>query len=166
MPSQKPRVQVLLKAHQFELISRWAALQGASRSSVVAGLIEAVEPVLERVVVVLEAASKAQGQLHGGLRQSAERMEADLQPIIAEVLSQVDMFVADVEGSLPKEVMPESPPARSKRRRKLPVPGGTGGPKGQVPTPVPVTRGSGRGVKHVSAGNSSKRVPARRGAKK
>ena len=56
MATTKPRINVTLEQHRYDLFKRLAALQGVSMSSLVAELLEAVADPMERVCVVLEAA--------------------------------------------------------------------------------------------------------------
>lgn len=97
MPNKSPRIQVTVTPQQYELLSRVASLRGESRSKVVSELVETIEPMLERMVVVLEAASKAQSDYVEGLRQGMERAESDIMPLMRQALDQFDMFLAEQE---------------------------------------------------------------------
>jgi hypothetical protein len=91
------RIQVAFEPHDYELIKRLAGLQDQSMSAVVGDLFDSVSPVLERVCVVLEAAKKAKENAHSGIKEQAERIEQEMQPLINAALDQFDMFASFVE---------------------------------------------------------------------
>lgn len=129
MATTKPRINVTLEPHRYELLKRLAGLQGVSMSYLMSDLLETVSEPLERVCVVLEAASKASQSVSDGLRAAAERAEGVLLPQAEALMGQTDLFLADV----------------------LKVAGGSGHDDetgaawhggGAAPDPRPVTRGS------------------------
>ena len=95
MPSRNPRVNVTLTMQQYDLVSRLAKSQGRSRSAVLLELLETVTPVLQRVVVITEAAQRVQAQAKEGFRESAERAEAAILPQVTEAMGQFDLLVED-----------------------------------------------------------------------
>lgn len=145
MPTINPRVNVTLKPHQYELLTRLGRAQGRSRSAILLELLELVFPVLERVVVAIEGAQKAQDMARDGLRESVERAEQAILPHVAAAMGQLDAFVDQVASvasadratyERPPAVGPAAPEARRSRSSD----------------PRPVTRGSGRGGRHPSTG--------------
>ena len=143
MPTINPRVNVTLKPHQYELLTRLGRAQGRSRSAILLELLELVFPVLERVVVAVEGAQKAQDMARDGLRESVERAEQAILPHVAAAMGQMDAFVdqvAGLQGSHP--ATSESPQAGGRRA--------AGGRPSRSSDPRPVTRGSPRGVGHPS----------------
>ena len=60
MATEKPRINMALRQEYYDIVSRLAKIQGRSRSAIVVELLEAAMPTLERVVVVTEAAMRAQ----------------------------------------------------------------------------------------------------------
>ena len=143
MPTINPRVNVTLKPHQYELLTRLGRAQGRSRSAILLELLELVFPVLERVVVAVEGAQKAQDMARDGLRESVERAEQAILPHVAAAMGQLDAFVDQVAGLAgPDRVTSGSPPAGG--------PAGAGGARSRSADPRPVTRGSPRGVAHPS----------------
>lgn len=139
MPTVNPRVNVTLKPHQYELLTRLGRVQGRSRSAILLELLDLVFPVLERVVVVSEEAQRAQDLARTGLRESVERAEAAILPHVQAALGQLDLLVDQV--AQPAAVSQD--PALVGRGTR---PTG-GGLRSGSRTPVPVTRGSGRGGK-------------------
>lgn len=118
MATTKPRINVTLEQHRYELFKRVAALQGVSMSALVAELLEMVAEPMERVCVVLEAAAKAPGELKEGLRAAVDRAEATLIPSAVKALDQFDLFLGDCDAAIDASA------------------------KAAVPDPRPVTRGS------------------------
>lgn len=154
MPSKLPTISVRLKPYVFEVFARLAELQGRSRGSVVADLLEAVHPPLMRTVALLEAARDAPAQVQSGLLRTLEDMEMDLVQVSGGSLAQMDMLIERARQ-----------PARGEaERREAPTEQAAAfaqksGKKGGS-TPVLVTRGSGR----VSASRSRTRKPRSGGA--
>lgn len=99
MATTKPRINVTLEPHRYELFKRLAALQGVSMSALVADLLETIAEPMERVCVVLEAALKAPAELKTGLRAAVDRAEGLLMPSLITAHDQLDMFLeAAVSG--------------------------------------------------------------------
>lgn len=90
MPTKKPRVAVTLKPETHEVIERLAALQGRSRGSVIAELLDAVTPALSRTVALMDAAQQAPKQVQQGLAATIEQMERELVGEQASALAQLD----------------------------------------------------------------------------
>jgi len=78
MPSSKPAIAVRLPQHVFDVFARLAELQGRSKGSVVAEILEAVYPPLMRTVALLEAAAEAPKQVRESLVGVLEDIERDL----------------------------------------------------------------------------------------
>lgn len=92
MPTAKPRIAVTLEQSTFEVIARMASLQGVSRGSVVADLLDSVAPVLARTVALLEAAAAAPKQVQDGLREVVESAHDDFMVIAGDATNQLDML--------------------------------------------------------------------------
>ena len=104
MATTKPRIQVTLKPSQHQLLQRLAKLQKRSMASVVAELFDEVEPVYERVAVVLEAAIRAQTSAKQGMVDALHAAEAEMAPHVAAAMGQFDLLeqhfgVTAVSGS-------------------------------------------------------------------
>lgn len=99
MPTVKPRITTTLTANTFEVIARMAKLQGVSRGSVVAELLESVGPVLARTVALLEAASDAPKQVRDGLRATVENTHDELVEIGGDTIKQMDWLLGAFEGA-------------------------------------------------------------------
>lgn len=106
MPTSKPRINLTFRQEHYELISRLAKVQGTTRTKVLMEFIEQVLPVLERVVVVAEAASRAQEQAKEGLRSSLERAEAAVAPLATAAMGQLDWVLKDAQTAAGAVVAP------------------------------------------------------------
>jgi len=108
MATTKPRINVTLEPHRFELYKRLAALQGVSMSALVVELLEAVAEPMERVCVVLEAAKTAPASVLNGLRSAIGKAEAELMPNALKVIEQGDVFFTEVENAIAINAKEES----------------------------------------------------------
>jgi hypothetical protein len=144
MPTRNPRVNVTLSAQQYDLVSRLSNAQGRSRSAVLLELLEIVTPVLERVVVSVEAAQRVQVQAREGLRESVEAAEAAILPHVASSMGQLDLLV---EAAIRAQEGPLHPFAYPGRERKRAAGAHRTASRKSGSGPRPVTRGPGRGAK-------------------
>lgn len=103
MPSANPRINLTLTPPRYELLTRLAKLQGSSRAGIISETMELIYPMLERVCVVLEVAQKAQQTRREGLQEVVAKAEAELMPLLYEAVSQFDLFMDDVGGTVGAE---------------------------------------------------------------
>jgi hypothetical protein len=110
-------------------------------SKVLAELFDEIEPVYERVAVVLEAAVRAQTSAKQGMVDAFQAAEAEMAPHVAAAMGQFDMLVntfgpaQDVAAGAPSGARIAAPPS--------------------APTPTQVTRGSGLPTTHTRTRPSS-----------
>ena len=93
MPTKKPRINLTLQPERYELLRRLAVLQESSMASIIIEVMDSVYPVLERVVIVLEAAKNAKTSQKEGMRKAVETAEEEMMPHMYEAISQFDMFM-------------------------------------------------------------------------
>ena len=93
MPTVKPRINITLQPERYDLLRRLSSLQGSSMASIVVEVMDSVYPVLERVVIVLEAAKNAQTSQKEGMRKAVEAAEVEMMPHMYDAISQFDMFI-------------------------------------------------------------------------
>lgn len=98
MPTLKPRVQVTLEPHTHEVIERLSILQGRTRGSIIAELLDSIAPTLGRTVALLEAAQAAPGEVKRGLRAVVEDVHQELIDVSGDLSAQLD-FILDSLGS-------------------------------------------------------------------
>jgi hypothetical protein len=128
MPTEKPRLQVTLTPKQHDLLSRLSLLQKRSRAAVLLEVFQTIEPVLERVAAILEAAVRAQHDALDGLRTATESAQANVEPMMVQALGQLDLLVAaaGVDQAAPPGRADAAPEARGRPSRRDP-PALTGG---------------------------------------
>lgn len=97
MPATNPRISISIPLYRHDLLRRLAGLQGVSVSSMVGDLLAEFYPVLERVCVALEAAKQAQESSKAGVREAADRALREMEPLMAAVTAQADLFFAEVD---------------------------------------------------------------------
>jgi hypothetical protein len=98
MPTAKPRIAVTLNQQTFEVIARMAQLQGCSRGSIVADMMDAVAPALTRTIALLEAAADAPQQVRDGLRSVVESTHNDLVEASGGAIKQMDFLLDAFSG--------------------------------------------------------------------
>lgn len=96
MPTIKPRVAVTLEPQTHEVIERLAVLQGRTRGSVIADLLDSVAPALTRTVALLEAAASAPDEVKRGLRGVVEGLHGQLVDASGGATGQLDMLLGEV----------------------------------------------------------------------
>lgn len=102
MPTIKPRVQVTLEPETHAVIERFAQLQGRTRGSVIAELLDSVAPSLTRTVALLEAAFEAPESIKSGLRGVIEGLQGDLVNASGDTAKQLDFVLNQMEQDAQK----------------------------------------------------------------
>lgn len=97
MPTIKPRVQVTLEPETHAVIERFAQLQGRTRGSVIAELLDSVAPSLTRTVALLEAAFEAPKSVKNGLRGVVESLRAELVDASGDASKQLNFVLSQME---------------------------------------------------------------------
>jgi hypothetical protein len=134
MPTAKPRIQVTVTESQYQLLKRLAQLQHRSMSAVLSEIIDQIEPVYERVAVVLQAAVRAQASMKEGMTQGMEQAEAELAPLVGKAMGQLDLLVNQAEGYAEAAASRSGAERGSASESPRPVTRGSGTP---TPTPQP-----------------------------
>jgi hypothetical protein len=93
MATEKPRITITLEPEQYAVLSRLSKLQGGSMSRIVVEFLSECVPVLDRMCDALDIARQAQGLARTNLRKAIEQTEQELQPLAAQVLNQMDLWV-------------------------------------------------------------------------
>ena len=144
MPTANPRIAITVLPHRHDLLKRLAALQGVSMAALVSELLEEFYPVLERVCVALEMAQHAQDSSKSGIREAAAKAEADLAPLVASSMDQLDMFLQKMQDTIQGENKHDLAPTESGARSDTGSGGGCSNPSASEGlSPRVVTRGSG-----------------------
>lgn len=95
---RNPRVIVAFKPHEYDIVKRLAAVTGTTMSKALHGQIEAVLPVLEKVVESLEAAQRTKGAARAKLLAQAMALHTEMDEVAAHALNQFDLFVSAAQG--------------------------------------------------------------------
>ena len=99
MPAKNPRLTITLKpalAAQFRQLSQ---LTGNSQSALIGDLLEGSEPVLARVIQVLEAAQVAKQSIRGRLAEDMDKAQAQVEGALGVAMEGFH----DITGALLKE---------------------------------------------------------------
>jgi hypothetical protein len=137
MPAKNPRLTITLKpalAAQFRQLSQ---LTGNSQSALIGDLLEGSEPVLARVIQVLEAAQVAKQSIRGRLAEDMDKAQAQVEGALGVAMEGFH----DITGALLKEA--EAVTKRAPRQRHASAAQAAGAVPGAAsPTPI-----SNRGVR-------------------
>lgn len=90
MPTANPRITITLTPAVHALLKRMSTLTGNSQSAIVAELLETSQPVLQRVVTVLEAAHLAQANVGEKVKDSLAVAQAKLERQLGLALETMD----------------------------------------------------------------------------
>ena len=82
MPAKYPRLTITMRPGLHAMLRRLSELTGQSQSALIFELLDGAEPVLSRVIRLLEAANQAKDEMRGRLahemRGAQERIEQQL----------------------------------------------------------------------------------------
>lgn len=95
---RNPRVVVAFKPHEFDVVKRLAAVTGTTMSKALHGQLEAVLPILEKVVESLEAAQRTEGTSRAKLVAQALKLHTEMDEVAAHALDQIDLFASAAAG--------------------------------------------------------------------
>jgi hypothetical protein len=143
MPTLKPRVQVTLEPQTHEVFARLAYLQGRTRGSIIAELLDSIAPALTQTIAILEAAQSAPQHVKDGLKAVVETAHDDLVLAAGDGIKQMDFLLSELSGGdanphvvtrgsgLTDTPPPQSPktkrkPATTRATAKSTTPNGTG----------------------------------------
>lgn len=98
MPTKKPRATITFQPHHYELLKRWAELQGVSMSALLGEFLEAAYPAMSRTVALLEAAREAPRQVREGLATALDQVEGELRERVEGVEYAFDALDSAVRG--------------------------------------------------------------------
>lgn len=131
------------------MLQRLSKANGVPMSKIVGELLEVAEPMLERAVVILEAAQRMKGQIPAALKESLAKAEAEAVEASTATMGSLDLFAAqlrDVAAGKGAEASPQAA-RRAPARPSTPVPSNHGGQVGKTARNRPRTasrKGGGR----------------------
>lgn len=97
MPTSKPRINVTLEQHEFDLFKRYAELQGVSMSKVISGFMGLTIKPVERLCVMLESINNANTDVKNGFKTSIDNSEQILSSVYQKHISQNDLFLSTID---------------------------------------------------------------------
>lgn len=96
MPATNPRISVTVQPSIDALLTRLSELTGQSKSAFVADLLENSMPILERMVIVIDAAKQAQVSLKDQSLKDMEEAEAKLHEVLGVTMDIFDEGTASI----------------------------------------------------------------------
>lgn len=97
MATNKPRITLTLEPRQYEVLRSISDSSGQSMSGIVADLIEASQPILERMAVTFQKLKQVKEVERSSLLQAMDDAQAAFEPMAQEVIGQFDLFMERVE---------------------------------------------------------------------
>lgn len=96
MPTINPRINVTLSPSLYDLVSRLATHQRASKSQVLRELLEAAEPALQRAATLMDSASKASAAIKEKLGRSLSAAQDQAEAQLGLQLAHLDAASEDL----------------------------------------------------------------------
>jgi len=97
MATIKPRITITLNPGTYRVLKSISAFGGKPMSAFVAEMLDGAMPMLERMAVTFQAIKEAQDRERGRFIVSLDRAQSVLEPAVAEVIGQFDLFLQTVE---------------------------------------------------------------------
>lgn len=111
MPAKNPRLTITMQPGLHSLLRRLSELTGQSQSSLIFDLLDGAQPVLSRVIHLLEASNNAKQQLKGKL---ALDMKAAQDRIEQQLGLALEHFEPEDTYSLMKEIEANAVPRQAR----------------------------------------------------
>lgn len=105
MPTTKPRISITIDADDLAVLDRYAAASGTPRASMLAALIKATVPELERAADLIELANAAPRRVLEGAVENLSNATADamgfLEPFRGDFRLAMDLLDHKLQRELP-----------------------------------------------------------------
>ena len=98
MATKNPRLTITLKPELSEHFRRLSDLTGQSQSSIISELLAGSEPVLERMIRVLEAAGAAKGAIRGRGARGLDDAQQQLEGVLDIACGGFDSVLQELES--------------------------------------------------------------------
>lgn len=98
MATKNPRLTITLKPELSEYFRRLSELTGQSQSSIISELLAGSEPVLERMIRVLEAAEAAKGAIRGRVARGLDDAQQQLEGVLDIACGGFDSALQELES--------------------------------------------------------------------
>lgn len=99
MATTKPRITITLTERQHQLLKAIGEGSGYSMSALVVDLVEASEPVLERMAVTFQKLKQASDAQKSHMKKSLDEAQSAFEPLVTAGLNQLDMFFGQIEDA-------------------------------------------------------------------
>ena len=97
MPTNKPRITVTLTRRQHDVLKAISDNSGQSMSAFINEILEQSLPVLERMAESFRKIKAARDEQRKRIFEELDQAQAEIEPVLAQVLGQFDLFMANVE---------------------------------------------------------------------
>ena len=116
MATTKPRITVTLTQRQHDVLRVISDCGGQPMSAFISDMLEQALPVLERMAESFRKIKAAQDEQKKRIVEELEQAQAEVEPVLEQVLGQFDLFMAKIEqaaGAAPagSEATPAAAPA-------------------------------------------------------
>ena len=98
MATKNPRLTITLKPELSAHFRRLSDLTGQSQSSIISELLAGSEPVLERMIRVLEAAEAAKGAIRGRVARGLDDAQQQLEGVLDIACCGFDSVLQELES--------------------------------------------------------------------
>ena len=98
MATKNPRLTITLKPELSAHFRRLSDLTGQSQSSIISELLAGSEPVLERMIRVLEAAEAAKGAIRGRVARGLDDAQQQLEGVLDIACGGFDSALQELES--------------------------------------------------------------------
>lgn len=99
MATTKPRITVTLSHRQHDVLKSISDNSGQSMSTFVSELLEQSLPVLERMAETFRKIKAAQDEQKKRIVEELDQAQAEVEPVLDQVLGQFDLFMTKIEGA-------------------------------------------------------------------
>jgi hypothetical protein len=92
MATSKPRITITLDRGLYGVVYRLSRAQGRPMSGLVVELLQEMAPILERAMLLCEAAARAPAEAKARFREAAEQAEVEILPALEQAQASMDKF--------------------------------------------------------------------------
>lgn len=110
MPAKNPRLTITMQPRLHALLRRLSELTGQSQSALIFELLDGAEPVLTRVIRVLEASENAKGEIRGFLATEMETAQGRFE-------HQLGLALMDLGDDVSEDIFRDVEVVRHRARR-------------------------------------------------
>lgn len=97
MATTKPRITVTLTQRQHDVLRVISDCGGQPMSAFISDMLEQALPVLERMAESFRKIKAAQDEQKKRIADELDQAQAEVEPVLEQVLGQFDLFMAKVE---------------------------------------------------------------------